>query len=93
MARGPLGQQGGNALKCFNCGGSHLRKNCTQLQQAQAQNVAEGCYIYGRKGYFARECWYAEKLAEKANPINDGPGNPLRNNNNNNRNNNPEDSK
>ena len=57
-------QSGGYALKCYRCGGEHLRRNCPQRQPTQSWGSSEHCYVCGKTGHIARNCWYAVKPTE-----------------------------
>ena len=54
-------RSGAYVLRCYCCGGEHLRKSCPQRQWPQSRSVADGCYVCGKQGHVARECWHAVK--------------------------------
>ena len=56
-----------HVLRCYGCGGEHLLKSCPRLQQPQSRSVADGCYVCGKRGHVAKECWHAVKLQRRSN--------------------------
>ena len=93
IVRGNTFLSGGNALRCFHCGGPHLRKNCYEFQETRSESIIGGCFVCGKRGHLAKDCWHAVKQTESVgvnNSVNRRPMNPPRSNttNNNNRNNN-----
>ena len=76
-------QSGGYVLRCYRCGGEHLRRNCPQRYQTQSRGPLEHCYVCGKAGHIARNCWYAAKPTESGSvqqSTNRGPMMPPRSN-------------
>ena len=91
----PSFQSEGNTIRCYRCGGNHLRRNCPQRQQTQSRSASESCHVCGKVGHLARNCWYAAKPAGSVSvnqSANRGSMMPPRSNNTNNTNRNTNNS-
>jgi len=44
-------------LRCYNCGGEHLRRDCTKPASSTGGGSSTGrCYVCQQTGHFARQC-------------------------------------
>ena len=54
-------RSGAYVLRCYCCGGDHLRRNCPLRQQKQQRSGVDNCYVCGKQGHRSRDCRYAVK--------------------------------
>jgi len=63
-------------FKCFQCGGAHLKRNCTQLKSSPSgQESSRKCFIYDQPRHFANQCLEKKTSTTRKPPatISEGP--------------------
>ncbi|XP_027922857.1 uncharacterized protein LOC114180763 [Vigna unguiculata] len=68
-------------LQCYNCGGEHLRRDCTRPASSTGGGCGTGkCYVCEQTGHFARQCPNRKSAggAPTKRPIGDQPRAPGR---------------